>query len=140
MRYIKYIVETGQIVGETISASPPVVAAGQSYLEVEPDTPSDPFLYWVVDGAVELRAEPIVPPVEPAVYSFNEWVDRFPPEAQVAIASAAMTHPVAKLIYDRAMASAYIDPADPRTIDSLNILVALEVISRADADAAIAAP
>lgn len=138
MKYIKFIVETGLIVGSTISSTPPEVYAGQSYIEVSEDTPTDPFRYIVVDGAVVLRDEPIIPPTLPRVYSFNEWVDRFPLATQVAIVAASMSNPVVKLIYDRAMAADFIDPADPRTIASTNELVTQGVISQGDADEALA--
>lgn len=81
------------------------------------------------------------PASAPRRYTFNEWVDRFPFEAQVAIVTATTTDPVAKLIYDRAMsagASGAIDPADPRTIAGVQYLVSKGVITAEQAAEALA--
>lgn len=71
----------------------------------------------------------------PALFTFNQWVDLFPLPEQVAIVTATMTDPMAKLIYDRAQsASGSIDPADPRTLAGLGYLVSKGWISQATLD------
>ncbi|MBB4619990.1 hypothetical protein [Sphingomonas abaci] len=73
--------------------------------------------------------------VERPRYTFNAWVDLFPLEEQVAIVTATMADPMAKLIYDRAQsASGSIDPADPRTLEGLGYLVGKGWVSQATYD------
>lgn len=73
--------------------------------------------------------------IERPRYTFNAWVDLFPLEEQVAIVTATMADPMAKLIYDRAQsASGNIDPADPRTLEGLGYLVGKGWVSQATYD------
>lgn len=73
--------------------------------------------------------------IERPHFTFNGWVDLFPLSEQVAIVTATMTDPMAKLIYDRAQsASGSIDPADPRTLEGLRYLVSKSWVSQATYD------
>ncbi|WP_010218947.1 hypothetical protein [Sphingomonas sp. PAMC 26621] len=127
-----YDIATGAVVG-TISADiVPEADAGFAYIEYDPLT--DPRGWTVENNALVPASVPVTVSV-PVRYTFNEWVDLFSLAEQVAIVTATMSDPLAKLIYDRAQsASGNIDPKDARTLEGLGYLVSKGWVSTATHD------
>jgi hypothetical protein len=125
-----YDVATGIVVGTTSAEIIGDPAEGFAYLDYDPAV--DPR-GWRVEGG-EL-VEQLVTIAEPVRLTFNQWVDLFDLDEQVAIVTATMTDPMAKLIYDRAQsASGNIDPTDERTRQGLAYFVAKGWVSQATLD------
>jgi hypothetical protein len=113
-----YDVGTGLVVGTTSAEILAEPAEGFAYIDYDPA--SDPRGWLVKDGELLEQAITVAVPVR---FTFNQWVDLFSLAEQVAIVTATMTDPLAKLIYDRAQsASGSIDPTDPRTAEGLQYL------------------
>ena len=135
MKWLIYNIETGDLEGWGEGNIPPSnenLTIGYNWLEHDR---VDPLTHHVVNGAVVLREEVIIPEGPKKFYTFNQWVDMFPFPEQVAIVQATMTDPVAKLIYDRASsASGEIDAKDPRTVEGLGYLLSQGYISQSTFD------
>lgn len=131
MRHLAiYDVATGIVVGTVSAEIVPDAEPGFAYLDYDPAT--DPRAWHVVDGALVPNDAPLA---VRAFYSFNQWVDLFSLDEQLAIVTATMSDPLAKLIYDRAQsASGSIDPVDPRTLEGLRYLVAKGWVAQATYD------
>lgn len=138
MQYLAiYDTATGVVTGTLGAEIIPDPAPGYAYIDYDPAL--DPRGWRVVDGA--LVAGTVALPAAPMRYTFNQWVDLFPLSEQVAIVTATMTDPMAKLIYDRAQsASGSIDPADARTQEGLGYLVSKGWVSQATYDRITSAP
>ena len=125
-----YETETGRVIGTFSADIVPDPESGYAYIEY--DTAIDPRDWIVADGRLvpSTAATPAL-----IFYTFNQWVDLFPLGEQVAIVTATMSDPMAKLIYDRAQsASGSIDPRDPRTQEGVGYLVEKGYVSKATAD------
>jgi hypothetical protein len=125
-----YDVATGLVVGTTSAEIVGDPADGYAYIEYDPAT--DPRGWRVEDGRLIEQAMLALSLVR---FTFNQWVDLFDLDEQVAIVTATMTDPMAKLIYDRAQsASGDIDPTDERTRQGLAYFVAKGWVSQATLD------
>ncbi|WP_010218840.1 hypothetical protein [Sphingomonas sp. PAMC 26621] len=125
-----YEIATGTVIGTISAEIVPDAETGFAYIEFDPST--DPRGWHVIDDVLVPGAVTLPVSVR---YTFNEWVDLFPLVEQVAIVTATMSDPLAKLIYDRAQsASGNIDPKDARTLEGLGYLVSKGWVSAATYD------
>jgi hypothetical protein len=131
-----YDTATGIVLGTLDADIVPEPADGHEYIEYIYGT--DPRGWSVTNGELVPGETVITPPI--VRYTFNQWVDLFPLAEQVAIVTATMTDPLAKLIYDRAQsASGNIDPKDARTLEGLGYLRSKGWVSQATYDRIAAA-
>ena len=82
---------------------------------------------------VEFGPMPTAAPA-PLRLSFQQFMDLFTVEEQIALAGAAMTDAATKLWYDRAVGAQFIDFSDPRLAQALQALVDSGIITAARRD------
>lgn len=80
------------------------------------------YLAWLAEGNTPEPADQ-PPPAQPKQLTSLEFLDLFTEAEQLAVATAAMQSPQAKLWYDRTLAAMFITLADPRTEAGLAALV-----------------
>jgi hypothetical protein len=87
----------------------------------------------------ELGLNPLDPTTSGvAILSSLQFMERFSLQTQLAVVAATKQNDVVKLWYDKMLAADQIDLTDQRTIEGVNAMVSLGIISEYEAKVALA--